>query len=77
MKYLIIVFIAVFFVSCSNDRWTKNEKFFFIQSCREEGGSKDYCDCYMKNIMANFPIAEDANDIDFEIKIELSKDCKE
>lgn len=76
MKYIIVIFIAVFFVSCSVDSWTKEEKINFVQSCREEGGSKSYCECYMENVMTDYPIAEDAEDIDFEIKIELSKDCK-
>ena len=69
--------MATFIVSCAEDSWTKDEQKAFIQSCREEGGSKNYCECYMENIMTDFPIAEDAETIDFEVKIELSKDCIE
>ncbi len=77
MKFLILILMALMVVSCSEKSWAKEEQNGFIQSCREEGGSKAYCECYMENVMTDFPIAEDAENIDFEIKIELSKDCNE
>lgn len=76
MRQLSLIFILFLFVSCSQDNWTKDEQKAFTQICREEGGSKDYCDCFMQNVMQDYPIAEDADEIDFETKIELSKDCK-
>jgi hypothetical protein len=63
-------------VGCQDDNWAKDEKKQFVQSCREEGGSKDYCECFMENVMENYPISSDADNLDFETKIELSKDCK-
>lgn len=75
MKYLFYTTVLFLCFSCQNDNWTKAEKKEFVQSCREEGGSKDYCECFMNNVMTNYPIASDASNFDFEDKIELSKDC--
>lgn len=76
MKQIIFILTLILFVSCSQDNWSKDEQNKFVQACREEGGSKDYCDCFMQNVMENYHIAEDADELDFETKIELSKDCK-
>ena len=71
-------YIALFtlLVSCAEGNWTKDDQNNFVHNCREEGGAKDYCECYMTNVMLEYPIAEDAETIDFEVKIELSKNCK-
>mgnify|MGYP003687941943 CR=1 FL=1 len=76
MKVYIYLVLITFFVSCSDNNWTKEERNSFVHSCREEGGSKEYCECYMSNVMTEYPIASDAEIIDFEVKIELSKNCK-
>ncbi len=75
MKIFITLLIAILIVSCSNENWTDDEQNTFVDACEEEGGTSNYCQCYLENIMNEFPIATDANEIDFEIKIELSKDC--
>ena len=64
-------------MSCSSKNWTDSEQTEFVDGCLSEGGTKSYCKCYMENVMNDFPIATDANEIDFEIKIELPKhSCK-
>jgi hypothetical protein len=75
MKNIINILFLVFLTACSNSPWTKTEKTEFIDACMNEGGSKSYCKCYMENVMQQYPIKEDANQLDFETKIELSKDC--
>jgi len=74
MKYLIPLTCFIL-LSCSEESWTKKEQDTFYQNCRVEGGSIEYCDCYKDAVMQNYPIAEDAEDIDFETKIELANQC--
>lgn len=76
MKIYFYLVLITFFVSCSDKNWSKEERNNFVHGCREEGGSKEYCECYMSNTMEEYPIADDAKSIDFEVKIELSKNCK-
>jgi len=75
MKYLYSLVLVISFLSCSNDNWSTDEKNIFLTGCINEGGSKVYCECYLENVMQYSPIAEDANALDYETKIELSKDC--
>jgi hypothetical protein len=76
MRSCIYISLFTFLVSCSSDNWTNDEQKKFVYSCREEGGSKNYCECYMNNVMLENPIAEDAETMSFENKIELSKNCQ-
>jgi len=76
MKVLVILCIFVILSSCSSDSWTSKEKDFFFTGCINEGGSKNYCECYMEKVMRKNPIADDAVEMDYEMKIELSKDCE-
>lgn len=76
MKKIIYISAFILTTACSNSPWTKQEKKQFINACMNEGGSKSYCNCYMENVMSEYPIKEDANNMDFESKIEFSKDCK-
>jgi len=76
MKILFVLCIVIFSVSCSSGPWSDDEKSEFKSGCINEGGTTNYCDCYLENVMTDYPIAEDFNDIDYETKIELSKDCE-
>jgi len=76
MKALVILCILAIFSSCSSDTWTSKEKDIFFTGCINEGGSKNYCECYMEKVMQKNPIADDAVEMDYEMKIELSKDCE-
>jgi len=67
--------ILSFNFSCSNQPWTKEEKKEHISKCREEGGTKQYCECFIEILMEKYPIASDVDKLDFETKVELSKDC--
>ncbi len=75
MKIIGFIFILISLVSCSDSNWIKSDINSFVQGCREEGGSKDYCECYMESVMSEYPNYEDSQVIDFEDKIELSKNC--
>lgn len=76
MKALFVLSILIIFTSCSNESWSSKEKDVFYTGCINEGGSKDYCECYLEKVMLKSPIAADANDMDFETKIELSIGCE-
>ena len=76
MKAIFTLCILVIFTSCSNDSWTSKQKDIFFTGCINEGGSKKYCEGYLEKVMQKKPIADDANDMDYETKIELSKDCE-
>lgn len=76
MKQFIYIFVLLSVLSCSHSPWSKEDKKAFLTDCITEGGSKSYCECYMENVMQQYPIKEDANTMDFETKIELSKDCE-
>jgi hypothetical protein len=75
MKYILLSFVFLL-VACSNDPWTKQEKSNFKSSCREEGGSKKYCNCLLENTMSKYPRYEESKNCSFEEMVELSKDCK-
>ena len=76
MKVLFSIFLLAVITSCSSDNWTSKQKDIFFTGCIHEGGLKKYCECYMEKVMQKNPIADDANDMDYETKIELSKDCE-
>ena len=75
MKYSYLIIISFLILSCSDGTWTSEESNTFINGCINEGGSKAYCECYLENVMEEYPIAEDSEKMDFETKIELSKMC--
>lgn len=75
MKFLLYCFVF-FLIACSNDPWTRDEKSEFKTACREEGGSKKYCKCLMKNTMSEYPRYEEAKNTSFEEMVELAKECK-
>lgn len=66
----------VFLYSCQEDSWSDEEKSIFVHHCQDEGGSEDYCECYMKKTMEEYPRYEESHNISFEEAVELSKDCK-
>lgn len=74
-KFLFLIFCAGIMTSCGGDPWTSAEKDRLIDRCREEGGSKTYCKCYLKNAMEAYPDAEEVEELDFESAVELSIDC--
>ena len=76
MKQLFYILFLGVMCACSNSPWSKADKNQFMDGCMAEGGSKSYCKCYMENVMQQYPIKEDANNMDYETKIELSKDCE-
>ena len=69
-KFLIACFLVFSCFSCNSDPWSNDEKNIFIDECREEGGDKSYCHCYLEKTMEYSPIAEEADRIAFEVKIE-------
>jgi len=75
MKSKAYISLFLLLTACSTSPWSKTEKSEFIDACMTEGGSKSYCKCYMENVMQQYPIKEDAKQLDYETKIELSKDC--
>ncbi|MGV6860166.1 MAG: hypothetical protein ACWA41_00250 [Putridiphycobacter sp.] len=75
MRKELFLISILFLIGCSSQPWSADEQTDFVQACREEGGSKSYCNCYMDKLMEEYPIYEDIKSIDFETKIELSKDC--
>ncbi len=74
-KFILIFGIFMTLLACDNDNWTSTEKENFILECIDEGGSKAYCNCFLDKMMTYSPIAEEVDRIDFETKVELSKDC--
>jgi hypothetical protein len=76
VKVITLILCLVLLVGCAKNPWSRQEQKQFLTGCLNEGGSKSYCNCYLQNVMDKYPIKEDADHIDFETKIELSKDCK-
>lgn len=77
MKYFAILFVMMIgaLSACNNKRWSKTERDQFLGVCFEEGGSKDYCHCYLEKLMNHSPIAEEVEQISFEERVEIAKDC--
>jgi hypothetical protein len=76
MKILFTLTFLIVLSSCTSENWTSEQQDTFFTGCINEGGSKEYCECYMEKVMEKNPIADDANGMDYETKIELSKDCE-
>ncbi len=76
LKFPIAFLLILGLTGCNSDSWSASEKNEFLEGCREEGGSKAYCKCYLEKTMAHTPVAEEAEKLSFETKVELSKDCE-
>lgn len=78
MKYfgIFYVMLSVLCFACNGGNWSKTEQDTFLSTCFDEGGSKDYCNCFLDKMMEYSPIAEEVEQIDFEQKVELAKDCE-
>lgn len=74
--FLLLFGIGFLFHSCGSSEWSGSEKDRLTKRCRDEGGSKSYCKCYLKNAMKAFPNAKDMEDLDFETSVELSINCE-
>ena len=73
---IVLVMLTVWFTSCNNDGWSRNDKSKLIDRCRLEGGSRSYCNCYLENAMNAYPIAAEIEDNEFEKAVALSINCK-
>lgn len=80
MKTYLILFslilLAASQLACEQDPWTRKQKSAFIESCEEEGGAPDYCDCFLDGTMDRYPKYEDALGMSFEEAVEISVDCE-
>lgn len=75
MKWIPVVFVL--FVSCQNGPWNKDERKEFLQNCIEEGGTSDYCDCFLEKISKTCPSFEELDNITYEERVEISSDCQQ
>jgi hypothetical protein len=64
-------------MACSDSNWSKQDKDTVYERCRQEGGSRSYCNCYLKNAMEKFENPAAMEDIDFETAFELSLNCED
>jgi hypothetical protein len=71
------LFIALFMLSCSSGEWSSKEKRNLVQQCRDEGGSREYCNCYLDRVLEEFPNPKKFKEIDFESAVNLAKQCTE
>jgi len=62
--------------ACSGGPWPKGDQEKFMSDCKDEGGEKSYCSCYLENVMEKYPNVSDFEKMDFETAVELSKDCE-
>ena len=62
--------------ACSSGSWPDADQDKFREECAAEGGSRSYCNCYLEKMMEHFPNVSDAEQLDFETAVELSKDCE-
>tara|TARA_B110000046_G_C12961418_1_gene384745 strand:+ start:1048 stop:1296 length:249 start_codon:yes stop_codon:yes gene_type:complete len=77
INILTLIFgIGLLLVSCSNSEWNAIDQKKLMKQCTDEGGSKSYCKCYLKNAMKAYPNAKDMEDLDFEASVELSLECE-
>lgn len=77
MKYFGIFYVIVIVcTSCANGNWSNEEQDKFLSICFDEGGTKDYCYCFLDKMMEFSPIADEVDQIDYEQKVELAKDCE-
>ncbi len=63
--------------ACENDSWSSSEKETFLQGCIDEGGSEEYCECFLEKTINHCPIAEEADKIDYETKVGFASSCNE
>lgn len=72
---VLFVFSALL-VGCSNGTWPEVDQTKFKDECKAEGGTNSYCSCFLENVMTKYPNVSDADQMEFETAVELSKDCK-
>ena len=70
--------LGVFAISagCSDGSWPEADQEKFKNECKAEGGSKSYCSCFLENVMNKYPNVSDVDKMEFEIAVELAKDCE-
>ncbi len=75
-KYIVLsIGIGCTVFSCSSAEWSKKDKDALKKRCLQEGGSRSYCKCYLKNAMKVYDNADEMKDISFEEAVELSLNC--
>ncbi len=77
MKYfgIFCVILLSICLSCKSNNWSKTNQNEFLRICFDEGGSKDYCNCFLNEMMNYCPIADEVEQIDFETRVEISENC--
>lgn len=63
-------------VGCSDGAWPETDQEKFKNECKDEGGSKSYCSCFLENVMNKYPNVSDVDKMEFEMAVELAKDCE-
>ena len=75
-KLLVLSAIAVFLHGCSTGEWSHDQKSTILGDCRAEGGTKKYCNCFLENIISQFPDPNEFEKIDFESAVKIAEECK-
>ena len=74
-RILIFTLLAIT-SACAEKEWSKSEKDKVYDQCRQEGGSRSYCNCYLNNVMEKFHDPDELEEVDFETAYELSLNCE-
>jgi hypothetical protein len=72
----LLVMTTIVLCSCGGQVWTSEEQDQFLTECKEEGGSRSYCSCYLEKVMEKYPSAADSKKMDFETAVELASECE-
>jgi len=75
-KISTLLMVSFNVVGCNSGNWPDQEQNKFKEECKAEGGSNSYCSCFLENVMIKYPNVSDFDQMEFEMAVELSKDCK-
>jgi hypothetical protein len=76
VKIGVPIIIFAICVGCSNGSWPEADQEKFRKACKAEGGTSSYCSCFLENVINKYPNVSDADKMEFEMAVELSKDCE-
>lgn len=71
-----VIVILICNASCSSGPWPEADQDKFKNECKAEGGTKSYCTCFLENVMNKYPNVSDVDKMEFEMAVELAKDCE-
>ena len=74
-KTILTLIVLCFSLSCSSLEWNETNKKGFMDACNADGGLKDYCECYLDQLIKDDINVLEAANLSNEKVDELTDRC--